>query len=141
MMQIGTACMMIAGRDAGKRCIVLSPIENNQVLIDGETRRRTVSVRHIEPIYKEPVSIKENASHADVEKACKTLKWTCRSTKPKKAAPRPKRIKAQKTSADIKQKTRAQRASAKKARQEKAQAFTKKAAQKAPETPAKKAKQ
>jgi large subunit ribosomal protein L14e len=50
MFEIGRVCMKIAGRDAGKRCVVVDIIDKNNVLIDGETRRRKAGISHLEPL-------------------------------------------------------------------------------------------
>ncbi len=104
MISVGTLCLKIAGRDAGKRCIVLSDIKEGHVLVDGETRRREVSTRHLEPLKKSAASVKANASHTDVEKVCKELGWTAFSSKPKKAGAKPVRQKNQKVNSESKPK-------------------------------------
>lgn len=38
-MEIGRVCIKIAGRDAGMKCVVVEQLDNNFVLIDGQTRR------------------------------------------------------------------------------------------------------
>lgn len=65
MKEVGRICVKTAGRDAGKYCVIVSEEDNNQVLIDGETRRRTVNLKHLEPTTKK-IDIKEGASHKDV---------------------------------------------------------------------------
>ncbi|MBD3354640.1 50S ribosomal protein L14e [Candidatus Woesearchaeota archaeon] len=90
MLKVGRLCVKIAGRDAGKKCVVVDIIDDNAVLIDGETRRRNCSIKHLEPL-KETVKIKKKASHEDIAKALKKLDIEVRSTKPKKAAERPKK--------------------------------------------------
>jgi len=72
MFEIGRLCVKIAGRDANKKCIIIDKIDNNFVLIDGQTRRRKCNVAHLEPLDK-VVKIKKNASNADVLKALKKL--------------------------------------------------------------------
>jgi len=65
-MEVGQVCLKIAGRDAGKKCVVLN-VEKNFALIDGETRRRKVNLLHIFPT-NEIVKIKKDASHDEVVK-------------------------------------------------------------------------
>jgi large subunit ribosomal protein L14e len=89
LFQIGRMCVKIAGRDAGKQCVVLSSLKDSTVLVDGETRRRNVNVRHLEPLDK-TLDIKADASHSDVAKAFETLGLKVFTTKPKKAAARPR---------------------------------------------------
>lgn len=46
----GRLCMKIAGRDAGRTCVVVEPIDNTFVLVDGDVRRKKVNVKHLEPL-------------------------------------------------------------------------------------------
>ena len=72
MIEIGRIVVKIAGRDAGKKCVIVDVLDNNFVLIDGETRRRKCNVLHLEPLDK-TVEIKEKASHEDVIEALKEI--------------------------------------------------------------------
>ncbi len=95
MMNIGRLCMKIAGRDAGLRCVVLSAVKNCRVLIDGETRRRLCNVSHLEPL-PTLVDVKEEASHEDVAAALQPFGIAVRVTKPKKTAPRLRKLRRSK---------------------------------------------
>jgi large subunit ribosomal protein L14e len=66
MFNIGRVCVKLAGRDAGKKCIVLKSVDENHVLIDGETRRRKCNLKHLEPL-KEVYEINEDASFQEVQ--------------------------------------------------------------------------
>lgn len=68
MFRIGRICVKIAGRDAGKRCVIVKHLEGKFYLVDGETRRRKCNTLHLEPL-DELLEIKENASHEEVMKA------------------------------------------------------------------------
>ena len=72
-MKIGQLCVKIAGRDAGKRCIIIDEVDSNYVLIDGQTRRRKCNIKHLEPLDK-IIKIKKGAANKDVVKALKDLK-------------------------------------------------------------------
>ena len=50
MFEIGRLCVKIAGRDAGLKCLVVEVIDDNYVLIDGQTRRRKCNIKHLEPV-------------------------------------------------------------------------------------------
>ena len=67
---IGTICVKLAGRDAGKRCVVVGKEDEKTVLIDGETRRRKCNVLHLEPTTGS-LDVSEGASHEDVVAAFK----------------------------------------------------------------------
>lgn len=89
MIQIGRICVKIAGRDAGKKCVILDILDDNYVLIDGETRRRKCNIMHLEPL-SENVEVNKNAPHNDVAKAFEKLGLKARETKPKEKKEKPK---------------------------------------------------
>lgn len=89
-MEIGKLCVKIAGRDAGKKCVIVDVLEDHFVMIDGATRRRKCNIMHLEPL-GESIKIKKGASHADVAKEFKKLKLEVFETKPKKSVERPKK--------------------------------------------------
>ena len=95
MIEVGRLCVKIAGRDAGKKCVVIEILDNNFVMIDGQTRRRKCNILHLEPL-DEVVKIKAKSSHADVVSEFKKLKLEVKETKPKKSAERPKKIRKKK---------------------------------------------
>jgi large subunit ribosomal protein L14e len=109
---VGRVCVKLAGRDAGKRCIIVDVKDAHTVMIDGETRRRLCNVKHLEPL-AEKIDIAKGASHADVAAAFKGLGVEARESKPKKAAARPKRIRKAKEAPPEEQK-KAKRAAPKK---------------------------
>jgi len=89
MIEIGRVCIKTAGRDAGKRCVIIEVLEKNFVLIDGETRRRKCNTSHLEPL-QEKVEIKPGAPHEEVAKAL-GIKITEKKTKEKNVKPVKKR--------------------------------------------------
>ena len=88
--EIGRVVVKIAGRDAGKKGVIIDVLDNNYVLIDGETRRRKCNVLHIEPL-AQTVKIGKNASHEDVAKILKDIGIETRQTKPKPKSQKPKK--------------------------------------------------
>ena len=68
MYSVGRVCVKLAGRDSGKKCVIVEVLENNYVLIDGATRRRKCNKFHLEPT-SATVQIKTGASHEEVAKA------------------------------------------------------------------------
>ncbi|MBI1969775.1 50S ribosomal protein L14e [Candidatus Woesearchaeota archaeon] len=104
MLEVGRVCVKIAGRDAGKKCIIVDILDNQHVLIDGETRRKKCNTRHLEPL-AEVLKIKKKASHEEVKKEFEKFHLAVRETKPKKAGQRPqKRRKGTERAAQEKQK-------------------------------------
>lgn len=59
---IGRMCVKIAGRDAGKKCVIVDQLDSYSVLVDGATRRKKVNIKHLEPL-ADVVEIKAGASH------------------------------------------------------------------------------
>lgn len=92
MFEVGTICIKIAGRDSGLKCVIVEVLDNNFVLIDGQTRRRKCNVKHLEPL-KDSIKIKNKASHSEVVSEFKKLKIDIKETKPKKTPERPKKSK------------------------------------------------
>ena len=94
-MEVGQICVKTAGRDAGKKCVVVDVLDKNFVLIDGETRRRKCNITHLE-LVEQTADVKKGASHEAVAKALQVLGITTRTTKQKKAAKRRKHLRKKK---------------------------------------------
>ena len=82
MFEVGRVCIKIAGRDAGKKCVVVDVLEGKYVMIDGMTRRRKCNTLHLEPL-DQKIEIAKNASADDIQKAFKELGHEVKMTKPK----------------------------------------------------------
>lgn len=95
MIELGRLCLKIAGRDAGKKCVVIDVLDNNYVLIDGETRRRKCNISHLEPL-DAVIEVKKKASHDEVKTEFKKLGLNVLETKPKPKTERPKKVKGKK---------------------------------------------
>ena len=89
-MEIGRICVKIAGRDAGKKGVIVDVLEKNFVLIDGGTRRRKCNILHLEPL-DQTIKLKKGATHADVVKEFKKLGLDVWEKKSKKAAKKPEK--------------------------------------------------
>jgi len=87
MFDIGRVCTKIAGRDAGKKCVVIDNISDSVVMIDGQTRRRKCNVSHLEPS-EDVAKVKKNASNKEVCDALKKLKIECKEKTAKTAEPK-----------------------------------------------------
>jgi len=101
MIEVGRLAVKTAGRDAGKKCVIVDILENNLVLIDGETRRRKCNILHLEPL-KDLVKVKKNASHEEVKKEFEKLGLKVMDTKPKPKTEKPVKQKKVKEKADKK---------------------------------------
>ncbi|MFH1054374.1 MAG: 50S ribosomal protein L14e [Candidatus Woesearchaeota archaeon] len=90
MIEVGRLCMKTAGRDAGKKCVIVEVLEGNFVLIDGQTRRRKCNILHLEPL-NESIKIKKGVSHSDIINEFKKLGLDIKETKQKEKKERPLR--------------------------------------------------
>ena len=88
--EIGRVVVKIAGRDAGKKAVIVDILNDKYVLIDGDTRRRKCNILHIEPL-NHVVKIENNANHEHVSKVLKELGLEARVTKPKPKTQKPKK--------------------------------------------------
>ena len=91
VIEVGRLCVKIAGRDAGKKCVIVDILDDNYVMIDGETRRKRCSIKHIEPL-KETIKIKKKASHDVVVTAFKKLNIIIKPKKTKTKSERPRKV-------------------------------------------------
>ncbi len=69
-LEVGRVCLKIAGREAGKYCVVLKKIDDNFVLVTGPklltgVKRRKCNVQHLEPL-PFVIEVKEEASDEEV---------------------------------------------------------------------------
>jgi len=95
MIQVGQICVKIAGRDAGKKCVIVDILKDQYAMIDGETRRRKCNLAHLEPL-NQKVDIKKGASHDEVKNVLKKIGIETRETKPKKKTIRPRKLRRSK---------------------------------------------
>lgn len=116
VLNVGRVCVKIAGRDAGKRCVIIKEIDSNYVLVDGQTRRRKVNKFHLEPIDM-VLSIEEDADNKTVVAALTEAGFESSEKKSEKREQtvRPKRQKAAKAKEAPKAEKKAKKAPEKKA--------------------------
>lgn len=72
MIDLGRLCVKIAGRDAGKKFLVVDTIDSNFVLVDGEGRRKRCNIDHLEPLDKK-IEIAKGIGHEEVLNIFKEL--------------------------------------------------------------------
>jgi len=73
LFDVGRVCIKKAGREAGRKCVVVDIIDKNFVLITGPkeltgVKRRRVNVDHLEPLDVK-LNIKRGAEDKEVAKA------------------------------------------------------------------------
>lgn len=88
--EIGRLCLKVAGRDAGRKCVVVDILDHTFVIVDGDVRRKRVNFKHLEPL-NEMIKLKEGASHEEVKKAFEKSGLSVWATNPKKVGERPRR--------------------------------------------------
>lgn len=71
--EVGRICVKVAGREAGRRCVIVDIIDENFVLITGPkqltgVKRRRANIKHLEPTDK-VIKIPKGASDDVVLKA------------------------------------------------------------------------
>lgn len=71
--EIGRICVKTAGREAGRKCIIVDIIDENFVLITGPkkisgVKRRKANIKHLEPLDKS-IKIHRGASDEEIAKA------------------------------------------------------------------------
>ena len=98
LFEIGRLVVKLAGRDAGKTAVIVDLLDDTYVLIDGQTRRKKVNRKHLEPLPKS-IKIKKAASHQEVQAEFKKLGLETLETKPKQTPARPKKQKIEKLKA------------------------------------------
>ena len=129
VLNVGRVCVKIAGRAAGKKCVIVKELDNTYVLVDGQTRRRKVNKFHLEPL-EMVLSMDEDADNAAVVAALADAGIEAsekKSDKKGKETVRPKRQKAVKAKApatDKKSKKQPAEKKAKPAKTEKAKKET-----------------
>jgi large subunit ribosomal protein L14e len=70
---VGRICVKLAGREAGKKCVIVDVVDRNFVLVTGPkqvngVKRRRVNVNHIEPTERK-ININRGESDEQVMKA------------------------------------------------------------------------
>jgi large subunit ribosomal protein L14e len=93
MITVGRLCVKTAGRDAGKKCVVVQQIDRSYVIIDGETRRRKCNISHLEPL-AETVEIRDGADHNEVSQIFKSMGIDLIEKKPRQPTQRPRQVRA-----------------------------------------------
>ena len=74
-MEVGRICVKLAGRESGRRCIIVDIVDKNFVLITGPrkvsgVKRRRVNASHLEPT-REKADVKRGATDKEVTEVLK----------------------------------------------------------------------
>ncbi len=96
MFEIGRIAVKLAGRDSGMKCVIIDVIDKNNVMIDGQVRRRKCNIKHLE-LLDQVIKISKNAPKSEVIKIFKKeFNIEIKETKPKKTSERPKKQRVKK---------------------------------------------
>jgi len=97
MIELGRVCVKIAGRDATRKCVIIDIMDEQNVMIDGQTRRRKCNIAHLEPLDK-VLKVGKNTSNKEVCKILNKEGIECKEkvAKPKKVEPAKEDKKAEK---------------------------------------------
>lgn len=92
LMDVGRVCYKIAGREAGKLCVIVDVKDKKFVLIDGNVRRKLCNIAHLEPT-ELILKIKKGASTSEVHSALQKEKLEVKEKKKKekKTVEKPKK--------------------------------------------------
>ena len=76
--EVGRICVKVAGREAGRKCVIVDVMDKSYILISGPkkvtgVRRRRTNVNHVEPLV-DKIEIKRGASDDEVESVLKSSK-------------------------------------------------------------------
>ena len=98
MSLVGSVCLKLAGRDANRFCVIVEELDTKMVLVDGDTRRKKCSLRHLK-VFPKKVSVTSKSSTEDVRKALSGAgvalserKFASKDKKSKKEKPVSKRV-------------------------------------------------
>lgn len=133
--EIGRLCVKIAGRDAGRECLITELQGSSFVIIDGNTRRKRCNVAHLH-FLPQIADIKEKASHEEVIKALEKLGISALEKQSHKYTKKPRA--AEKPAAEKTKKEKKQAKKEKKEKKPKKKLFGRKKEEAKKEKPAKK---
>jgi len=73
--EVGRVCVKVAGREAGRKCVIVDVMDKSFVLITGPKtvtgiKRRRANINHIEPL-QDRVEIKRGAADEEVVETLK----------------------------------------------------------------------
>ncbi|MBU1203778.1 MAG: 50S ribosomal protein L14e [Nanoarchaeota archaeon] len=92
---IGKLCVKTCGRESGRKCVIVSEIDDHFVLIDGNVKRRRCNINHIE-ILSPVLKLKQGASTQEVKKAMEDIGIETRTPRKKEKPAAEKPVKKRK---------------------------------------------
>jgi large subunit ribosomal protein L14e len=98
MIEIGRIVVKTAGRDAGKKGVVIDVVDDTFVIVDGQLRRKRCNIMHLEPL-PEKAAIEKNAPHDMVISELKKAGIKVSEKKSKQKAAKPNKARKSKAPA------------------------------------------
>lgn len=95
LFEVGRLCLKVAGRDAGRSCVVVEQVDDHFVVIDGDVRRRRVNVKHLEPTTNF-IELSGKVTPEQIAKVFEAEGWPVWRHTAKKVGARPVQVRAQK---------------------------------------------
>ena len=88
--EVGRICVKQAGRENGKKCVVIDVMDKSFVLVTGPkkitgVKRRRVNINHVMPI-QEKIDVKRGASDEEIAQVLEAAGKMQEMTQPVKAA-------------------------------------------------------
>lgn len=81
----GQICIKLAGKEAGKICVVIEKLDKNFVAIDGQTKRKRCNIMHLAPL-EQKIKISKKSTQSDIAKELKKLNIDIQEKKAKQKA-------------------------------------------------------
>ncbi|MCJ7560214.1 50S ribosomal protein L14e [Candidatus Bathyarchaeota archaeon] len=87
--EVGRICVKLAGRETGRKCVIVDVMDKSFVLVTGPkkvtgVKRRRVNINHVEPL-QDKIEVKRGASDEEVTailEAAGKLEEMAQTTKP-----------------------------------------------------------
>lgn len=116
--EIGRICTKTAGRETGKKCVVVDVMDKNFALITGPqeftgVKRRRANINHLTPT-DEKIEIRKGASDDDVGKLLEKTGWSRQEKK--RVVEKPAQVKEKAKPPEVKRKAKAPEVKEKKAK-------------------------
>lgn len=80
--EVGRLCLKLAGREAGKVCVITEMINEGFVVIDGQVKKRRCNINHLQTL-DQKIKVLKSTTSEDIKKELKKLGYETKESKPK----------------------------------------------------------
>ncbi len=84
MIEIGRLCIKTAGRDSGKKAVIIDILDDTYVIVGGQTRRKKCNIRHLE-LLDSVLKVGKNSSREEIAEEMKKAGINVKEKKQKAA--------------------------------------------------------